>query len=196
MDAGALLQQYGYAALAVGSVLEGETFVLLAGYAAHRGYLALAPVIGIAFAGALIGDQLWFLAGRRYGARLLARWPKLAPAVHAGAARLEHNADWFVVANRFMYGLRTAGPIAVGMSELPWHRFAILNAIGAAIWAVVVALGGYALGRALERLIGEVHAVEKWVMLGVAALVAVVALVLWRRRRLTSRRDGAASSGS
>ncbi len=196
MDAGALLEQYGYAAVALGSLLEGETFVVLAGYGAHRGYLNLGLVILIASAGAVIGDQVWFLVGRRYGARLLARWPRLAAAVRLGTARLERNADWFVVTNRFMYGLRTAGPIAMGMSTLSWHRFAVLNAIGAALWATVVAVGGYALGQALQRLLGELHALEKWIVLGVVVVGAAVGALLWRRRRATTARYGGASSGS
>jgi membrane protein DedA with SNARE-associated domain len=195
LDAGALLEQYGYAAVALGSLLEGETFVVLAGYAAHRGYLDLGVVIAIAAGGARLGDQAWFLAGRRYGPRLLARWPRLAGAVRVGTAQLERNAAWFVVTNRFMYGLRTAGPIAMGMSDLAWHRFAILNAIGALLWATVIAVVGYALGEALHRVLGELHHLEKWIVLGVLVVGAAAAVIL-KRRRTTSVPDGGANSGS
>ena len=80
-----LIQHYGYLAVAVGTFLEGETVLLLAGAAASRGHLALPTVIGVATLASFAGDQLFFLLGRRHGSRLLARWPSLhartAPAV-------------------------------------------------------------------------------------------------------------------
>lgn len=72
MDFAALIQQYGYVVVFVGSVLEGETLLALAGVAAHRGYLSLQWVMAVAAAGAFLGDQLCFLIGRRLGGRALA----------------------------------------------------------------------------------------------------------------------------
>ena len=77
MDLPALIQQYGYLAVFFGSVLEGETLLVLAGIAAHRGYLSLQWVVAIAAVGAFIGDQTCFLIGRLLGQRVLARWPRL-----------------------------------------------------------------------------------------------------------------------
>ena len=68
MDLAALIQQYGYAAVFVGSVLEGETMLVLAGLAAHRGYLSLQWVMAVAVAGAFLGDLICFLTGRFLGA--------------------------------------------------------------------------------------------------------------------------------
>jgi membrane protein DedA with SNARE-associated domain len=76
VDLGALIQQYGYMAVFVGSVLEGETLLLLAGLAAHRGYLRLEWIIVVAAAGAFLGDQICFLGGRLFGRPMLARWPR------------------------------------------------------------------------------------------------------------------------
>ena len=88
MDIPALIQQYGYAAVFVGSVLEGETMLVLAGLAAHRGYLSLQWVIAIAVAGAFVGDQICFLTGRFLGRTVLARWPRLEPSVARADALL------------------------------------------------------------------------------------------------------------
>jgi membrane protein DedA with SNARE-associated domain len=52
--------QFGYPAILVGTFLEGETILVIAGMAAHRGYLDLPVVIGAAFIGTLFGDQLFF----------------------------------------------------------------------------------------------------------------------------------------
>lgn len=67
MDINHLISQYGYAALIVGSMAEGETITLLGGVAAHQGLLKF-PLVVIAVAlGGMIGDQLLYLVGRRFG---------------------------------------------------------------------------------------------------------------------------------
>src|SRR5262245_35305943 len=76
MDLASLLQGYGYSVVFVGTVLEGETILALAGLAAHRGYLALPWVIAAAAAGGFLGAQIYFFVGRFYGPRVLARFPK------------------------------------------------------------------------------------------------------------------------
>ena len=72
-----LVENYGYYAVFVGTFLEGETILIMAGFAAHSGYLALPWVMLVAFFGGLLGDQLCFFLGRRHGRRILQRFPKL-----------------------------------------------------------------------------------------------------------------------
>ena len=73
-----LIDTHGYWLLALGCLLEGETILLLAGFAAHRGYLDPWAVFGIASLAGFAGDQFYFWLGRRHGAAVLARWPRLA----------------------------------------------------------------------------------------------------------------------
>jgi membrane protein DedA with SNARE-associated domain len=68
-----LIRHYGYLTILVATVLEGETVVLLGGFAAHRGYLDLAGVMAAAFAGSVAGDQLYFEIGRRKGLAFIER---------------------------------------------------------------------------------------------------------------------------
>jgi membrane protein DedA with SNARE-associated domain len=187
MELAGLIEQYGYAAVFAGSVLEGETLLALAGVAAHRGYLSLHWVIAVAVAGAFLGDQLCFLAGRFFGGRMLARWPRLEPSVARADALLARRGATLVIGLRFMYGLRLAGVLAIGMSRMRWRRFAILNLIGALLWAPLVAGAGYLLGNAVERLLGHVQLAEYTVI--AAALIAGVAvwIIHQRRKRVTTR---------
>ena len=76
---------YGYFAVFLGTLLEGETVLLAAGFAAYRGLLDWPLVALVAFFGATVGDQLAFLLGRWKGTVLIARFPALArraPQVH------------------------------------------------------------------------------------------------------------------
>jgi membrane protein DedA with SNARE-associated domain len=181
MDLPALIQQYGYAAVFVGSVLEGETLLVLAGLAAHRGYLSLQWVIAIAVAGAFLGDQICFLTGRFLGRTMLVRWPRLEPSVARADALLARHGAVIVVGLRFIYGLRTAGVLAIGMSRMSWLRFAGLNLIGALLWAPTVAGVGYVLGNAVEPLLENLRGAEYYVF--AAVILVGVGVWLLRRRR-------------
>jgi membrane protein DedA with SNARE-associated domain len=182
-----LLQRWGYAAVFVGTLLEGETVMLMAGFAAHQGYLHLPLVIGSAFAGGLLGDQLLFLIGRWRGPRLLARFPRLqAPAARASALLDRHQMS-IIFGVRFMYGLRTAGPLAIGMSQVPVLRFVVFNMLGAAVWATLFSVIGYAVGPAAERIVGTVRDYEKDALIGLAVLGCVIGLVHWMRRARAHR---------
>lgn len=64
MDLAALIGTYGYWAVALGCLLEGETVLLLAGFAAHRGYLQWPVVVAVAAAAGFAGDMAFFLLGR------------------------------------------------------------------------------------------------------------------------------------
>ncbi len=186
---GQLLEQYGYLAVLVGALLEGETILLIAGFAAHRGYLDLGLVICVAAAGGFLGDQGFFWLGRLRGRAVLARWPKLQ--VHSGKvnALLERHHSWIIVGIRFIYGLRTAGPILIGMSEVGALRFAAFNLIGAILWASLIGGAGYLFGQALELMLGNIRRYEE---LALAALVAV-GILAWAYQRSRVRRQEAAN---
>ena len=81
-----MIENYGYWIVLAGTLLEGESVLLLAGYAAYSGLLELHWVIGIAIAGSFLGDQLWFYLGRHHGAQLLARFPSYAAPAGAWCA--------------------------------------------------------------------------------------------------------------
>jgi membrane protein DedA with SNARE-associated domain len=179
-----LLAQYGYLALFVGCLLEGETLLLLAGLAAHGGYLSFPVVVGVAFVGGTLGDQVGFFIGRRYGESLLGRWASLEAGVARARRLIDRHSALLIIGVRFMYGLRLIGPVAIGMSDVSAWRFVVFNIIGAAIWAVGVSAAGYLFGHAIEWLIMDLERLEKAAL--VCAVVVVVALLILRRVRRRS----------
>jgi membrane protein DedA with SNARE-associated domain len=178
---GELFQNHGYWALALGCLLEGETLLLLAGYAAHRGWLDPVAVFGIAAAAGFAGDQFAFWLGRRHGAAVLGRWPALAGRRARLDAGLRRWPAAMVIGVRFAYGLRIAGPLLIGMSAMPAWRFAALNALGAVLWAAVIGGAGWFFGHAAERLLGQLQHLEGWLLL--ALLLTGAAVWLVRRSR-------------
>jgi membrane protein DedA with SNARE-associated domain len=183
MNIGAWLAQYGYAFVFLGALAEGETVLMVAGFAAHRGLLHLPEVMAIAFAAATLGDQVCFYLGRRHGQKLLARFPSLAGHIARLQPMLQRHPNSAILSVRFLYGLRTVGPIALGTMGISRWRFALLNMLGAAVWAVAFSLLGYQFGNALNWLLDDLRWVEEGVL--AALLVAALVWALWRRLRST-----------
>jgi membrane protein DedA with SNARE-associated domain len=179
-----LITTYGYWALLVGTFLEGETVLILAGFAARTGYLHLPWVMAVAFAGSLLGDQTFFLLGRWQGKRLLDRWASWQPRIEKANRLVDRYHTWILLGFRFLYGLRTVIPFALGTTSIGLGRFLVLNALGAAVWSVAVALVGYLFGAAAEALLADVKRYELWVILVIAGVGASVWVWhQWRRRR-------------
>jgi membrane protein DedA with SNARE-associated domain len=184
-----LIATYGYLAVVVGTFFEGETVLVVAGFAAHRGYMQFRYVLLAAFLGSLAGDQLYFFLGRKRGAALLARHPRWQ--VHADRVHrlLERHPALLILAFRFglLYGFRTVAPFVIGMSRVPTSRFVLYNTIGAVVWALSIGALGYFFGHGLELLLGDVKRYELEAFLFLVAIGA--GLWLWRfvrNRRATS----------
>jgi membrane protein DedA with SNARE-associated domain len=191
MDFAKLVADHGYVITFLGSLIEGETVLTLAGLAAHWGYLHLSLLIALATLGSFIGDQIYFLIGRRYGKRLIARFPRFKPAIRRVDVLVVRYAGVAVIAVRFLYGLRTVGPIAIGASRMPWRIFAMFNAAGAIVWSTVWLMGGYLIGEMVHLLIGDVRHIEVWLFAGVAAAALAVGALMYFNRRapVRSRRN-------
>jgi membrane protein DedA with SNARE-associated domain len=98
----------------------------------------------------------------------------------------------FILSVRFLYGLRIAGPIAIGMARVPWLRFLALNAIGAAIWAIVIGGAGYFFGAALESALTDLRSHERWILAAILVVGLCIALAarICRRSSLPSLVSG------
>jgi membrane protein DedA with SNARE-associated domain len=164
---------YGYPALLVGTFFEGETFLVLAGFAASMGYLEIPWVILVAFAGTLSGDQVFFYLGRRQSALVqsfLAHYPAWQNRVERVQRIIERYQTALVFIFHFLYGLRIAFLLVIGLSRIPAGRFLVLNFLSALVWAAVVGAVGYLFGSALAMIIGDLKGLESYILAGIALI--------------------------
>ena len=184
------IQNYGYLALFIGTFLEGETILIIAAFMATpgQGLLHLHWAILSAFAGSFLGDETAFFLGKFKGQGFIARRPRLQAKAQKVYRMLERHHTWIILGFRFMYGLRNITPFALGMSQVGIKRFILLNALGAAIWALTYGAIGYIFGAAVEHLLGNI----KRYQLEVLATIVAVAVVVWLIRRFRQRRTEAA----
>ena len=185
MDFPAFIHEYGYAAVLIGGLFEGEAVTLLAGFASRQNLLSLPWVMFWAQTGALISDQFCFYCGRLFGNRLLVRWPRLASRVARFRAKLERHQTKLILTFQFMPGTCTVLPFALGMGSIrPW-RFLWLDIIGSTVWAVSLSLLGWFFGAAAEPLLARL---QGYAMV-IAAVIAVVLVGLTQRRLSKAMND-------
>lgn len=182
----------------LGLPVPGETVLVIAAAAAAKGHLAAWPIALAAWVGAVVGDNLGYAFGRRYGRRLTAL-PVLqrvyTPERLAAAERFFLRMGWTAVFfGRFVAVLRMlAGPLA-GMHGMPWRRFMIANAAGAAIWVGAVTALGTLLGANLDRALRLVSRAG-YVGLGLALLLILTVAAVRIARRRHSRNAVASEHG-
>ena len=184
------LQDFGYFALFLGTFFEGETILVLAGFLAFRGYMDINMVVLVAFFGSYAGDQLWYFMGRRHGRKLLARKPRWQLMGDRALEHIRRHPDIWVLSFRFVYGLRTVMPVAIGLSGYPPLRYLILNGIGAIVWALALGFAAYHFGAVLEGLLGNLKRYELMVL----GVLVVIGGLLWLRRRLRNSREAKANA--
>ncbi len=185
IDISSLITQYGYGALFIGCLAEGETVTLLGGMAAHQGLLHYGWVVLVAMAGGFIGDTTLFFIGRHYGQSLLDRFTRFQPQIERARRLIRRYPVLFVIGVRFMYGLRIVGPLIIGASRLNPVRFMVFNLCGAALWALIFVSLGYAGGKAIAPWLQTLdhHLKQLFWLLLVVALVWGVRFWLACRRR-------------
>lgn len=177
-----LIASYGYVAVVIGSFLEGETFLILGGFAAHRGYLELPWVIVCAFIGALSGDILYFLIGRTKGKDALKRRPQWKARSEKVFQLLDKHQNLLILGFRFLYGLRTVTPFLIGTSNVSPIRFLILDVLSASLWAIVVGTTGYLIGETLQIIIGNIKKYELLVFVILAGVGGIIWLIrIWKK---------------
>ncbi len=178
-----LVQTYGYPALLLGTILEGETILVLAGYAAFRGYLSLPWVIVVAIIGSMIGDQTWFFVGRVKGRGFIKKRPRMRERANWVSRQLVRHQMAISVGFRFIYGVRNITPVLLGAIGLSPVRFAFLNAVGAVLWSVVVGAAGYLFGHTVELVLSDVKRYEMIVVLLLILLGVAYWGIEWLRHR-------------
>jgi membrane protein DedA with SNARE-associated domain len=173
------LLRYGYVLLFFAAAFEGDASLLTATFLAHRGYFNLPAVIATAAVATCCANQAYYWLGRRHARSALDRlhthrwfgWLRRALARHS---------PLLLFVSRFLYGLRIAVPLGCGAGGMHPVEFAALDLAGAALWATVVGLAGWAIGHGLEALAGDIRRHEGAIAL--ALLLVTFALLAIRGR--------------
>ncbi|RAV32572.1 DedA family protein [Corynebacterium heidelbergense] len=144
-------------------------------------------IIAVAIAAAVLGDQVGFFLGRRFGRRLFkpnARILKLRHLEEAEEFFAKHGPVALVL-GRFVPIVRTYVPLAAGTAAMSYRRFVVWNVSGAVLWV----LSMVAIGVLLGGIPGIAHSIDliMLVVIGMSVLPMIIAGV--QRHRKQKRLD-------
>ncbi|WP_457595769.1 DedA family protein [Hydrogenimonas sp.] len=177
------ISHYGLLVVFFGMMVEGTTMILLTGVFCSLGMLHPPSTLPVAVAGAIVGDHLWYWAGRKVAPGLLARFPSLRRRVEAVEPAVKRRGAFLAFGSRFIYSGAILFPLTLGLQRFDYGRFALYDALGATLWANVGLLLGYTLGIGIERYVGRLERVEHllWVVLAIAFGVQVYKKVVRKK---------------
>lgn len=186
------LQHYGYLAVFSVVVVEGfgipapgQTLIIAGALLASEGHMHIAVLTVVAWSAAVIGDNIGFAIGYFGGRRLVLRQGRHIGVSESRLKKVERFfGKWgggIVIIARFVDVLRQLNGVVAGIGGMPWWRFLLFNAVGAALWVSVWGVGVYYLGRHMEQVAIEFSRVEPYlIVMGTIALLAVVIYLVRR----------------
>jgi len=180
-----LLERFGYFAVYLGTFLEGETILVLAGFFSQRGYLSFPIVVIVAFLGSISGHIFWFWLGRTQGLKIFKRYPKMEKHFGKGIRMFERYGAPTIFVSQYLYGLRISCAIIVGLSKISIPKFLFYEAISCSTWAFVIAVLGYYFGEAVDRMLGKAAHVEKYALL----VLLLIGLCVWLYHKRKEKKE-------
>ncbi|MCI0598566.1 MAG: DedA family protein [Beijerinckiaceae bacterium] len=192
------IQEYGVLAVmviltfeSIGIPLPGESLLIVASVLAARGELSLPALMVSAWAGAVTGDNLGYLLGRRFGRALILRWGAKIGITAGALAKVEAVFARYgavtVAFARFLNVLRQLNGIVAGIAKMEWKRFLFFNALGGAMWVIVWTSAGYYLGKHVSNFAAIAQRLEHGgALIAIGLLIAALGYGAWRVRRQES----------
>lgn len=194
MNLESLVLRYGLAAVFLGSAIEGDFTLILAGVAAHLGYFPFPLAVAAGVVGSMLGDLAWYALGRLRGPRFRAGrfYRRVGHRIEALARRIGPAQ---LIAARFVYGTKAASMVFWGLHELPLVRFLLVDGVAAVIGATVFTGLGYVVSGSATLLLGKVRRVQLWLLGALLVGAVLVFLIHWTaKKELHLEDDGETSA--
>jgi membrane protein DedA with SNARE-associated domain len=169
-----LVITYGYLGVFLGTMLEGEATVVLAGILCHQGFFELFSVIFVALMGTLIGDQVFYYLARWKGYEWACKSSRFRKNYPKASELLGRHATWILLMSRFLYGLRMVIPATCGVMRIPAWRYSLLNLGSALIWTPVMVWLGYAFGKSVQAFLNGLY-----LQLAIYGPLMALSLLIW-----------------
>lgn len=173
----------------LGMPLPAVPTLVVAGALTASGQLALPVVLLVAVLACLLGDTLWYGAGRRYGGHVMRALCRISLApdscVHRSELQFQRWRGRVLLIAKFVPGLSTVAPPLVGAMGLGLLPFIVFDAVGSLLWAGVAVVLGNAFAAQLDMLLGllaDAGSLALELLLGL--LVLYILMRWWQRHRL------------
>ena len=156
------LATYGYIGLFLYSLGGGFVALIAAGVLSFMGKMDLTFVILIAFVANAIGDVMLFYMARYQKSMMMEGLRKHRRKLALSHVLMKKYGSWIILIQKFVYGIKTLIPIAIGLTKYDFKKFAVLNVLSAGVWALAFGLGSYYSGNALMKF-AELISDKPWI---------------------------------
>jgi len=138
--------------ICIGLFLPGSTLILFLGALSARGYLDIGDLIWFSVLGAVIGDNVNYYLGRKYGAKWLNKGFWFLKSNHIEKTRDFMNAHGAksVFLGRFIPSVKEIVPFIAGSVKMNKGTFMFWNVLGAVGWGFEWVLAGYIFAQSLN----------------------------------------------
>ena len=170
-----LLQNCGYVAAYIGTLIEGELLLLTIALAAKVGYMNFYGAMGMAFLGAYTRDWLTFLLARKSGRAIINKKPSLKNKLTKVNGLMEKNPTLILSTYRLIYGFTTLIVLMAGISGISMKKFALFSFISNTLWIVVIGGLGYFCGELMIENLEQAGNHQEYVI----GFLGVVGLLYW-----------------
>lgn len=169
------LATYGYIGLFLYSLGGGFVALVGAGVLAYMGKMDLTLVIFIAFVANALGDVLLFYMARYQKSTMMEGLRKHRRKLALSHVLMKKYGSWIILFQKFVYGIKTLIPIAIGLTKYDFKKFIVLNILSAGVWALVIGLGSYYSGGVLVK-VAESISDKPWIA---PIILVVFGSILW-----------------
>ncbi len=138
--------------IGVGLLIPGSAIVLFMGALAAKGYLDLGDLIWFAAMGAIIGDNINYFIGKKYGSKILFKnFRFIKPNYYKkGEVFFKKHGSKSVFIGRFIPSIKEIIPLIAGIFRMKRTSFMIWNILGAIGWGLFWVLPGYFFAQSLD----------------------------------------------
>ena len=178
-DLTALIRSLGYiglfiaifaeSGLLVGAILPGDSLLFTAGFLASQGVLNFPILLIVVFSAAVLGDNVGYATGNRYGDKVFKKDDSLVfnkEYIRKSQDFFERHGGKALILARFTPIVRTFAPILAGVGNMHYRKFFAYNLVGAFLWAVGISSLGYFLGNAIPN-------VDHYILPAIAVIILV-----------------------
>ena len=143
------LSTYGYIALFIYSLGGGFIGLIAAGVLSFAGKMDLTTSMAVAFISNFIGDMLLFYLARHEKANVMEYFKKHKRKLAYSHALIKKHGSKVIFIQKFVYGIKTLIPIAIGLTKFDQKQFIVLNLIASFVWTLAIGYASYAAGSAI-----------------------------------------------
>ncbi len=169
------LATYGYIALFLYSLGGGFVGLMAAGVLSYMGKMDLAASISVALVSNFLGDTLLFYLARYHKHDVLNYFHKHRRKLALSHMLMKKHGKWIIFMQKFVYGIKTLIPLAIGLTKYDFVKFSVLNFLAAVVWAIVVGFGSYLAGKPIIG-VYEFIAERPWIA---PLIIAVLGGLIW-----------------